>query len=68
MYHTEKPIISGYVSIKEGGLRSFLWTKRWMQLRDQMLTIHKNEVLKFVTEANISGYADCSIKRSYRCL
>jgi protein-serine/threonine kinase len=44
MSDNEKVIVAGYVSIKEGGMRSFLWTKRWMQLREQIVTIHKNEV------------------------
>jgi hypothetical protein len=38
-------IRGGYVLIKEAGLRSFLWSKRFLVLRDQMLTVHKNEVL-----------------------
>ncbi|KAL5033812.1 hypothetical protein BDEG_21814 [Batrachochytrium dendrobatidis JEL423] len=33
----------GNVFVKEGGLRSFIWSKRWLQLRDQMVTVHKNE-------------------------
>lgn len=33
----------GPVLIKEAGIRSFLWSKRFLQLRDQMITIHKNE-------------------------
>ncbi|KAI8920609.1 kinase-like domain-containing protein [Entophlyctis helioformis] len=33
----------GHVMVKEGGLRSFIWSKRWLQLRDQMLTVHRNE-------------------------
>ncbi|KAH6576467.1 hypothetical protein BASA61_005266 [Batrachochytrium salamandrivorans] len=33
----------GNVTVKEGGFRSFIWSKRWLQLRDQMVTIHKNE-------------------------
>lgn len=34
----------GTLSMKDSGIRSFLWTKKFVQLRDQMLTIHKNEV------------------------
>ena len=34
----------GYCSVKEDGLRSFIWSKRWMLLREQTLTFHKNEV------------------------
>ncbi|KAJ3117253.1 Protein kinase [Phlyctochytrium bullatum] len=33
----------GYVSVKEEGLRSFMWSKKWLLLREQTLTIHKNE-------------------------
>ncbi|KAI8914310.1 kinase-like domain-containing protein [Gorgonomyces haynaldii] len=33
----------GYVSVKEDGLRSFIWSKRWLILREQTLTIHRNE-------------------------
>ena len=33
----------GYLHQKETGIRSFLWTKKFVQLRDQMLTLHKNE-------------------------
>lgn len=34
----------GYVSVKEDGLRSWIWSKRWLALREQTLTFHKNEV------------------------
>jgi protein-serine/threonine kinase len=34
----------GYANVKEDGLRSFLWPKRWMLLREQTLTFHRNEV------------------------
>ncbi|KAI8900569.1 kinase-like domain-containing protein [Globomyces pollinis-pini] len=33
----------GNILIRDSGLRSFIWSKRFLQLRDQMLTIHKNE-------------------------
>jgi len=33
----------GYASVKEDGLRSFLWSKRWLVLREQTLTIQRNE-------------------------
>lgn len=37
---------SGHVSVKEEGLRSWIWSKKWLLLRDKMLTLHKNEVSK----------------------
>ncbi|CAG8439813.1 7373_t:CDS:10 [Ambispora gerdemannii] len=33
----------GYISVKEDGLRAWIWSKRWMQLREQTLTFHRNE-------------------------
>ncbi|CAD6915122.1 unnamed protein product [Tilletia laevis] len=33
----------GFVSVKEDGLRSWIWSKRWLALREQTLTFHKNE-------------------------
>jgi protein-serine/threonine kinase len=36
-------IKKGYASVKEDGLRSFLWSKRWLVLREQSLTIQRNE-------------------------
>lgn len=36
-------IRQGYVSVKEDGIRSWMWSKRWLTLRDQTLTFHKNE-------------------------
>lgn len=33
----------GYVSVKEDGLRSWIWSKRWLLLREQTLTFHRNE-------------------------
>ena len=37
-------IRSGTVSIKEDGFASWLWKAKWLVLRDQSLSIHKNEV------------------------
>jgi hypothetical protein len=37
-------IRKGYVSVKEDGIRSWIWSKRWLALREQTLTFHKNEV------------------------
>ncbi|KAI8621089.1 kinase-like domain-containing protein [Chytriomyces sp. MP71] len=33
----------GFAAIKEDGLRSFIWSKRWLLLREQTLTFHRNE-------------------------
>lgn len=34
----------GWVAVKEDGLRAWLWSKRWLILREHTLTVHKNEV------------------------
>ena len=34
----------GYVSVKEDGLRSWIWSKRWLILREGALSVHKNDV------------------------
>ncbi|ORZ03684.1 kinase-like domain-containing protein [Syncephalastrum racemosum] len=36
-------IKDGYVSVKEEGLRAWIWSKRFFVLRDQTLTFHRNE-------------------------
>ncbi|KAK9708650.1 Protein kinase [Basidiobolus ranarum] len=33
----------GYLSLKEEGLRAWIWSKRWVLLREMTLTFHKNE-------------------------
>ena len=38
----------GYVLVKEEGLRAFLWSKRWLLLREQTLTFHRNEVISLI--------------------
>ena len=35
---------SGYVSFKKDAFASWLWRAKYLVLRDQNLTIHKNEV------------------------
>ena len=35
---------SGTVNVKEDGFASWLWRPKWLILKEQMLTIHKNEV------------------------
>lgn len=39
-------IKEGYLSLKEEGLRAWIWSKRYCVLRDQSLTFHRNEVKK----------------------
>ncbi|KAF9514398.1 hypothetical protein BS47DRAFT_1316887 [Hydnum rufescens UP504] len=36
-------IRSGFVSVKEDGFASWLWTKKWLVLREQVLSFHKSE-------------------------
>ncbi|KAG0185849.1 Protein kinase [Apophysomyces sp. BC1034] len=36
-------IKEGYLSVKEDGLRAWIWSKRYCVLRDQALTFHRNE-------------------------
>ncbi|KAJ3319662.1 hypothetical protein HDV06_006155 [Boothiomyces sp. JEL0866] len=56
----------GHVLIKEGGLRSFIWSKRFIQLRDQMLTIHKNETtyqaLMIILLKEVEQVQRCALK------
>ncbi|KAI9315223.1 kinase-like domain-containing protein [Dichotomocladium elegans] len=33
----------GYLSVKEDGIRSWIWSKRYVVLREQTLTFHRNE-------------------------
>jgi protein-serine/threonine kinase len=41
-------IKEGYLSVKEDGLRAWIWSKRFCVLRDQALTFHRNEVDTFI--------------------
>lgn len=41
-------IKEGYISLKEEGLRAWIWSKRYCVLRDQSLTFHRNEVYTLV--------------------
>lgn len=34
----------GYISVKEEGLKAFIWSKRYMTLRELTLSFHRNEV------------------------
>jgi hypothetical protein len=42
------PIRQGMVTVnEEKGIRSFLWSKKWMVLKEQSLSFHKNEVSRW---------------------
>ena len=34
----------GYLQVKEEGIRAWMWSKRYVVLREQTLTFHRNEV------------------------
>lgn len=36
--------IDGYLQVKEDGLRAWIWSKRYVVLREQTITFHRNEV------------------------
>lgn len=53
------PLRQGMVTVnEEKGIRSFLWSKKWMVLKEQTLSFHKNEV---------SRALNCSIRVVIRC-
>ncbi|KAF9896974.1 hypothetical protein BX616_006402, partial [Lobosporangium transversale] len=33
----------GHISVKEEGLKAFIWSKRYMTLRELTLSFHRNE-------------------------
>lgn len=37
----------GWVGVKEDGLRAWIWSKRWLVLREQTLNFYKNEVRRW---------------------
>nr|ACZ80664.1 putative serine/threonine p21-activated kinase [Cryptococcus depauperatus] len=41
--HSNAPVRSGAASIKEDGLRAFMWSKRWLILGERELRVFKNE-------------------------
>ena len=43
---------TGYVSVKEDGFASWLWGKKWLVLREEVLSIHRNEVRQFKRQRN----------------
>jgi protein-serine/threonine kinase len=34
----------GHLQVKEDGLRAWIWSKRYVVLREQTITFHRNEV------------------------
>ncbi|KAI9227862.1 MAG: p21 activated kinase [Piptocephalis tieghemiana] len=54
----------GYIHVKEDGLRMWLWSKRWLVLREQTLTFHRTEqatqatALIFLREVNAVNRTD----------
>ncbi|GAA5919377.1 hypothetical protein JCM5296_001719 [Sporobolomyces johnsonii] len=41
--HAQTIVRRGWVSVKEDGLRAWIWSKRWLVLREQTLSFYKNE-------------------------
>jgi hypothetical protein len=38
---------TGFVAVKEDGLRAWIWSKRFLRLHDQGLEFHRNEVRSY---------------------
>ncbi|KAJ8097270.1 kinase-like domain-containing protein [Lipomyces tetrasporus] len=53
-------IKQGWASIKEDGLRSFIWTKKYLMLRDSSLDIHKNETSPPTSSVTLSAVTNVS--------
>ncbi|KAK9323433.1 kinase-like domain-containing protein [Lipomyces orientalis] len=53
-------IKQGWASIKEDGLRSFIWTKKYLMLRDSSLDIHKNETSPPTSSVALSAVTNVS--------
>ncbi|GAA5916333.1 uncharacterized protein JCM6883_003924 [Sporobolomyces salmoneus] len=49
----------GWVSVKEDGLRAWIWSKRWLILREQSLSFYKNET-NTATASNVIQLHDLS--------
>lgn len=41
---TRQVVRNGYANVKEDGFASLFWNRRWMILKEDTLTFHKNEV------------------------
>lgn len=60
-------IRAGNVSMKEDGFGNWLWQRKWLVLKEQILSFHKSEVCSTVfwfwfllIEADIVGIAECT--------
>ena len=56
----------GNASVKEEGLRAFLWPKRWLVLREQTLSFHKNEASCLGIERSTKEQFACNSCNSSR--
>ncbi|TFK50606.1 Pkinase-domain-containing protein [Heliocybe sulcata] len=48
----------GYVNIKEDGFASWLWREKWLVLKEQTLSIHKNESMPQQSVINLRDIAN----------
>lgn len=55
---------SGDVSVKEEGLTSWIWSKKWMVLKEQTLSFHKNEVSSVAPSRCASSYLASSPRQA----
>lgn len=46
----------GWVSVKEDGLRAWMWSKKWLVLREHSLCIYKNEVRRFASPRSAASH------------
>lgn len=44
VFNKDAVVRSGTANVKEEGLRAFMWSKRWLVLRNSEFCIYKNEV------------------------
>lgn len=61
---SSKVIKKGYAYVKEDGLRSFMWTKRWVLLKEHALSVHKDEVRFIRTIERSSSNTYCPSKQN----
>lgn len=55
----------GWVSVKEDGLRAWIWSKRWLVLREQTLSFYKSEVSVFLVTCTGRSKLICSALLDY---
>ncbi|KAI1318399.1 Protein kinase [Mortierella claussenii] len=46
----------GYISVKEEGLKAFIWSKRYTTLRELTLSFHRNEDITAVARTDLKAY------------